>query len=167
MLNLPKPQPHRELAEPLSLSYFSCTSKASITPRRALSTNNPWMLPPFSSQKRKDEDFKLSIRPTSNIWLCNSIHSTIKLLVRTTAKTLSSSGVIAIFTPGATCKRGLSMEGCREDDSASVFCETVLAGRPLFQLTRGALVLEGIASTRTIELPLPIASKLPIFLLAA
>jgi len=48
------------LAEPLSLSHSSCTSKAYTTLRRALFHLNPWMLPPMPPQKPQDEELKLS-----------------------------------------------------------------------------------------------------------
>ena len=77
------------------------------------------------------------VRLTSNDQLCSSINSEIKLLVGTTAKTLSSSGDSEIWTPGATCRWELSMDGCREDEPAFTFCYNVLVSRPRFRITRG------------------------------
>jgi len=87
--------------------------------------------------------------------------------VRLTTSTLSSSGDIPICTPCATWRRGLSIEGNREDHLASAIFWTALVEQPLFRFTGGTMVVGGITSIGTVRFPFPTISKVLIFLLDA
>ncbi|KAK7356401.1 hypothetical protein VNO80_15672 [Phaseolus coccineus] len=88
-------------------------------------------------------------------------------IIRARGMRASPGRDIAICTPCATCRWGLSMEGCREDDPASVFCWVTFAGRPRFWFIGGTVDYGGTISTETTGFPFPTISKLLNFVMAA
>ena len=82
------------------------------------------------------------VRPTNSDRLWSSINFVIKLLMGMAPNTLSSSSDSEIFIIDTTCRWGLSMDDCREDDLGSTFCCDILVGRPCFRTT-GEMVTWG------------------------